>query len=95
MARSSRNSDRLLLMYIEAPIPPPAPPLSPPSPPPNLQAKQEVGERGDLSHWTATALILWSVDLVLRCDEMPMGGGGVIDSKRSFPVFPTGRFSAA
>ena len=75
MARISRNSDRLLLMYLEAPIPPPAPPLAPPSPP-NLQAKQEVGERGDLIHWTATALILWSVDLVLRCDEMPMGGGG-------------------
>ena len=36
---------------------------------------------------------LWQ--LVLRSDEMPMGGGGVIDSKRSIPVFPTGRFSAA
>jgi len=64
----------------------------PPLPTPNLQAKQGVGERGDLSHWTATALILWSVDWVLRCDEMeiriqigiktmPLNNTGILASK--------------
>ena len=37
-------------------------PTAPPPPPPILQASQGVGGRGDRGHWTATALIIWSVD---------------------------------
>jgi hypothetical protein len=46
VARSSRNSDRLFLMYLEAPIPPPATPLSPPSPPPICRLSRRWGREG-------------------------------------------------
>jgi hypothetical protein len=40
-----------------------------------------------------TALIIWSVDRVLRCDDIVNGGGGGATAVRgTAPSLPTGRF---